>query len=114
MGTRCYEVAGAVPGWTEANLPADLEASRERFPTCCQPHGNREGPPCLTVSIGNQKASHHAGSVGVFFRPTVVFAKDRLSRLFFLHCHSGSPHNMRTVPFLHDCLAKSCELRPIH
>jgi len=24
--------------------------------------------------------------------PPVVFAKDRSSRLFFLHCHSGSPH----------------------
>ena len=28
--------------WTEANLPTDPEASRERFATCRQPHGNRE------------------------------------------------------------------------
>ena len=28
--------------WTEANLSTDLEASCERFATCCQPHGNQE------------------------------------------------------------------------
>ena len=32
-----------------------------------------------------EKAAHHPGVVGVFFRPTVVFAKDCSSRLFFLH-----------------------------
>ena len=38
------EGVGALPFWTEANLSTDLEASRERLATCCQPPGNREGP----------------------------------------------------------------------
>ena len=48
-------------------------------------------PVFLQVSE-EQKAAHHAGLVGVLFSPAVVFAKDRSSRLFFLDCHSGSPH----------------------
>ena len=39
-------------------------------------------PVCLQVSK-EKKAAHHAGVVGVLFCPPVVFAKDRLSRLFF-------------------------------
>src|SRR6516165_1303245 len=70
-------------------------------------------PVRLQVSE-EEKAAHHAGLVGVFFRPAVVCTKDRSSRHFFLDCHSGSPNNIRALPFLHDCLAKSCELRPLH
>src|SRR4029077_4950814 len=37
-----------------------------------------------------QKAAHDDGVVGVFFRPFVVFAKDRAPGLFFLHaCHAN-------------------------
>jgi hypothetical protein len=32
-----------------------------------------------------EKAAHHPRVVGVLFRPSFVFAKDGLSRLFFLH-----------------------------
>ena len=39
-----------------ANLATDLEASRERLATCCQPRGNREGPTCLSVSIGRRES----------------------------------------------------------
>jgi len=56
MGTRCYEVAGAWPSWIEANLATDLESSRERLATCCQPLGNREGPTFLSVSIGRTES----------------------------------------------------------
>ena len=71
--------------WTEANLSADPESSGERVATCCQPRGNREAPTFLPVSIGKEKAAHHAGLVGMCFRPPVVFGKDRSSRLVFLH-----------------------------
>ena len=37
---------------------------------------------CLQVAE-EEKAAHYAGVVGMLFRPVVVFAKDRLSRLFF-------------------------------
>jgi len=30
--------------WSKADIATDLEASRERLATCCQPNGNREGP----------------------------------------------------------------------
>src|SRR5262249_42411717 len=41
---------------TEASLSTDLEASRERLATCCQPLGNREGPTCLSVSIERRES----------------------------------------------------------
>ena len=37
-------------------------------------------PVCLQVSE-EEKATHHPGVGGIFFHPTVVFAKDRLSGL---------------------------------
>ena len=40
-------------------------------------------------------SARREGLARVFFSPAVVFAKDRLSRLFFLHCHSGSPPRVR-------------------
>ena len=49
-------VVVSVAFWTEANLSTDLESSRERFATCCQPHGNREGPTCLSASIGRTES----------------------------------------------------------
>src|SRR5260370_39238646 len=54
------------------SLSTAPEASRERFATCRQPHGNREGPTFLSAST-----AHHPGVVGVLFLPFVVFAKDR-------------------------------------
>ena len=75
----------------EANLATDLEASREQFATCCQPHGNREGPTFLPVSIGRRESRPSCWQCWSFFSPAVVFAKDRSSRLFFLQCHSGPP-----------------------
>src|SRR5215472_7715138 len=38
------------------NLRTDLEASRERLATCCQPYGNREGPTFLAASIGRRES----------------------------------------------------------
>ena len=40
----------------EPNLPTDPEASRERFATCRQPDGNREGPIFLSVSTGRRES----------------------------------------------------------
>jgi hypothetical protein len=49
------------------------------------------GPFILQVSE-EQKAAHHAGFVWVLFRPSVVFAKNGSSCLFFLHaCHADHP-----------------------
>jgi hypothetical protein len=80
----------------EPNLPTDPEANRERFATSRrQPHGNRDGPTSLSVSIG-EKAAHHPRVVGVLFRPSVVFAKDGLSRLFFFML--AMPTETLTVP----------------
>jgi hypothetical protein len=61
MASRCSIKAArcsikghhTLPG---ANLATDLEASRERFATCCQPHGNQEGPTFLAVSIGRKES----------------------------------------------------------
>ena len=39
-----------------SNLASDLESSRERLATCCQPHGNQEGPTFLSVSIGRRES----------------------------------------------------------
>jgi hypothetical protein len=70
----------------QPNLPADPEASRERFATSRrQPHENREGPTFHPVSIGRTESRPSCGFVGVLFRPSVVFAKDGSSRLFFFH-----------------------------
>jgi len=55
-GTLDHEVAGTRPFWTEANLATDLEASRERFATCCHCHENREGPTFLPVRIGRRES----------------------------------------------------------
>src|SRR5215831_10116425 len=66
-----------------ANLATDLEASRERLATCCQPHGNREGPTCLSVGIGRRESRPSSWRRRGVFSPTVVFAKDRLSDLVF-------------------------------
>jgi len=38
------------------NLPTDPEASRERFATCHQPHGNREGPTFHFANIGRTES----------------------------------------------------------
>ena len=35
-------------------------------------------PVCVQVAK-EEKATHHAGVDGIFFRPVIVFAKDRLS-----------------------------------
>jgi hypothetical protein len=39
-------------------------------------------PVCLQVSK-EEKAAHHPGVDGIFFRPVIVFAKDRLSGFVF-------------------------------
>src|SRR5215469_15712448 len=39
-------------------------------------------PVCLQVSK-EEKATHHAGVDGIFLRPVIVFAKDRLSGFVF-------------------------------
>ena len=79
----------------EPNLPTDPEASRERFATCHQPDGNREGSTFLSVSTGRRETPHHPGVVGMLFRPSVVFAKDRSSRLFFLHARHADLFPLR-------------------
>src|SRR5262249_60229752 len=38
-----------------ANLSSDLESSRERLATCCRPHGNRDSPTVLPLSIGRRE-----------------------------------------------------------
>jgi len=63
----------------------DLEASRERFATCCHCHENREGPTFLPVRIGRRESRPSCWRLWGVFSPFVVFAKDRSSRLFFLH-----------------------------
>ena len=50
------EAAGATSLNWQATLPIDPEASRERFATCRQPHGNREGPTFLSVGIGRKES----------------------------------------------------------
>ena len=70
----------------EPNLPTDPEANRERFATSRrQPHEIREGRTFHPVSIGRTESRPSCWLVGVLFRPPVVFAKDGLSCLFFLH-----------------------------
>ena len=69
----------------DPNLSTDPVASRERFATSRrQPHENREGRTFHPVSIGRRESPHHAGFVGVLFRPSIVFAEDRSSSLFML------------------------------
>jgi hypothetical protein len=45
-GTATFALLGCVP--------TDHEATRERFANCRQPHGNREGPIFLSVSVGRR------------------------------------------------------------
>jgi hypothetical protein len=40
----------------KVGLSTDPVSSRERFATCRQPHGNREGPTFLSVSIGRRES----------------------------------------------------------
>jgi len=64
----------------ELNLPTDPVASRERFATSRrQPHGNREDPTFLSVSIGRRESRPSSLRRWGAFRPSVVFAKDGLS-----------------------------------
>jgi hypothetical protein len=37
--------------------------------------------------------------VGVFFRPSVIFAKDRSSRLFFLYACHANPAALTALKF---------------
>jgi hypothetical protein len=77
----------------EPNLPTDPEASRERFATCRQSHGNREGPTFLSVSVGRREAAHHPGVVGVLFRPSIVFAKGAARLPLLSSCPPCRPPN---------------------
>ena len=49
-----------------------------------RPEIEKTRPFCLQVSE-EEKPAHHVGLIGVFFRPPLVFAKDRSFRLFFFH-----------------------------
>ena len=51
--------------------------------------------PFLLQVSEEEKAPHHPGVVGVLFRPSVVFAKDCSSRLFFLHARHADLFSMR-------------------
>jgi hypothetical protein len=64
----------------EPNLPTDPAASCERFATYRQPHGNREGPTFLSVSIERRESRPSSWRRWGAFSPSVVFAKDRSSR----------------------------------
>jgi hypothetical protein len=54
-------------------------------------------PFVLQVSE-EEKAAHHPGVIGVFFRPSVVFAKDCSSRLFFLYAFLHARHARHDSP----------------
>jgi hypothetical protein len=68
------------------NLPTGLEASRERFATCCQPHGNREGRNFLLVSIGRRESLPiMLASLGCFFgHLSYSLRTARLASSFFM------------------------------
>ena len=51
--------------------------------------------PFLLQVSEEEKTPHHPGVVGVLFRPSVVFAKDCSSRLFFLHARHADLFSMR-------------------
>jgi hypothetical protein len=54
--------------------------------------------PCVLQVLEEAKAAHYAGVVGMLFRPSVVFAKDLPSCLFFLHGEDPQfPAQMRCV-----------------
>src|SRR5262249_49453946 len=78
------------------SLPTDRVASRERFATSYrQPHENREGRTFHPVSIGRRESRPSSWRRWGAFRPSVVFAKDGLSRLFFLHARHADLVLMR-------------------
>src|SRR5262249_41869314 len=79
-------VALAMAHRLRISLPTDPVASRERFATSRrQPHENREGRTFHPVNIGRRESRPSSSRRWVLFRPSVVFAKNRSSRLFFLH-----------------------------
>ena len=55
------------------------------FATCCLPPGSREAPTFLAVSIGRRESRPSCWLGWGVFSPSVVFAKDRSSRHFFVH-----------------------------
>ena len=66
------------------------------------------GPFILQVSE-EQKAVHHAGFGWVLFRPSIVFAKDGLSRLFFLHAFYVAFSQCTALPdFRYQARSRQC------
>ena len=85
----------------EPNLPIDPEASRERFATCPQPSGNREGPTSLSVSIGRRE-SRPSSQLTVLRRQ--VRGRVRLTnndRLFFVQLYRWFPSVLRVMTVIH-------------
>src|SRR5215831_19120126 len=56
IAARSATAGAAIPVQDSPTLSTNPEASRERFATCRQPDGNREGPTFLSVSIGRRES----------------------------------------------------------
>ena len=86
--TRLSRIVAFLREGLSANLATDLEASRERLATCCQPHGNREGPTCLSCKYRRKR------------KPPIILAS---SGCLFTQLS----YSLRTA-----CLALSFDIRP--
>src|SRR6516165_9947384 len=92
----------------EPNLPTDPEANRERFATSRrQPHGNREGPTFLSVSIGRRESRPSSSRRWGAFSSICRIRQGRLASRLLSSCSLWRPlpdvrlaaYAVATLPF---------------